>query len=224
MGFLSRLFLKRTEQEFDTCLRLIEVDLYTDLRTTYGSQMNEDDARTLAALVVSFLKGEDIDEIARVSDEPLRSRIMAVLPQVEQRAEECMQTDPHTREIIVATLRMTSVLMFGKYGKAWFRNPAKTRIEKLLVKYGPEFPQEITPSAYQQLTGTYHALKDKWAELDLLDSLGEQLDRASATQESWQRELPSILESPEMTKLLKVQALKKNESLSKHGEWKGRKS
>jgi len=51
MGFLSRLFLKRTEQEFDTCLRLIEVDLYTDLRTTYGSQMNDDDARTLAALV-----------------------------------------------------------------------------------------------------------------------------------------------------------------------------
>jgi hypothetical protein len=186
--------------------------------------MNEDDARALAALVVNFLKGEDINEIARVSDEPLRSRIMAVLPQVEQRAEECMQTDPHTREIIVATLRMTSVLMFGKYGKAWFRNPAKIRIENLLVKYGPEFPQEITPSAYRRLTGTYHALKYKWAELDLLDSLGEQLDRASATEEGWQRELPSILESAEMTKLLKVQALKKNECLSKRGGWKGRKS
>jgi len=224
MGFLSRLFLKRTEQEFNTRLRLVEVDLYTDLRTTYGSRMNDDDARTLAAIVVNFLKGEDIGEIARVSDEPLRSRIMAVLPQVEQRAEECMQTDPHTREIIVATLRMTSVLMFGKYGKAWFRNPAKTRIEKFLVKYGAEFPQEITPSAYVQLTGRYHALKGKWAELDSLDSLGEQLDRASATEESWQRELPSILESAEMTKLLKVQALKKNESLSKHAGWKGRKS
>ena len=153
--------MRTAEELFATCLRLIQVDLYADLRTTYCSQMNDDDARALAAQVVNFLKGEDIDEIARVSDEPLRSRIMAVLPQVEQRAEECMQTDPHTREIIVATLRMTSVLMFGKYGKAWFRNPAKTRIEKLLVKYGPEFPQEITPSAYAQLTDAYHALKKR---------------------------------------------------------------
>jgi len=166
MGFLSRFFHKscdmRTAEElFATCLSLIQVDLYSNLRTIYSSQMNDGDARTLAAQVVSFLKAEDIDEIARASGEPLRSRIMAVLPQVEQRAEECMQTDPHTREIIVATLRMTSLLMFGKYGKAWFRDPAKTRIEKLLVRYGPEFPQEITPPAYAQLTDTYHALKKR---------------------------------------------------------------
>ena len=159
MGFLSRFFLKPTEQSFTTCLRIVQVDLCSDLKSTYRSEMNDEAAGVLAAQVVNFLKGEDIDEIARVSDEPLRSRIMAVLPQVEQRAAECMRTDRHTREMIVATLRMTSILMFGKQGKAWFQSPAKARIERLLAEYGPEFPQETTPAAYEQLTAAYHALK-----------------------------------------------------------------
>jgi hypothetical protein len=96
----------------------------------YSSQMDGEAAGTLAAQVVNFLKGEDIDERARVSDEPLRSWIMTILPQVRQRAAECMQADRQTREIIVATLRMNTVLMFGKYGIAWFQNPAKMRIEQ----------------------------------------------------------------------------------------------
>jgi hypothetical protein len=164
MGLLSRFFLKRAERSFETCLRLIQVDLCADLRNIYSSQMDGEAARTLAAQVVNFLKGEDIDEIARVSDEPLRSRIMAILPQVRQRAAECMQADRQTREIIVATLRMTSILMFGKYERAWLQNPAKMRIEQLLVEYGPEFPEEITPAAYEQLSARYHAVKrTAWA-------------------------------------------------------------
>jgi hypothetical protein len=126
--------------------------------------MDHNAAGTLAAQVVNFLKGEDIDEAARASDEPLRSRIIAILPQVRQTAAECMQADRHTREIIVATLRMTSVLMFGRYGRAWLQSAAKMRIERLLVEYGPEFPEEITPAAYEQLTARYHALKrTAWA-------------------------------------------------------------
>ncbi len=70
-----------------------------------------------------------------------------------------MQADRQTREIIVATLRMTSVLMFGKYERAWLQSPAKMRIEQLLVEYGPEFPEEITPVAYEQLSARYHAIK-----------------------------------------------------------------
>lgn len=153
------------EQLFATCLRLIQVDLYSDLRTTYSSQMDGEAASALAAQVVNFLKGEDVDEgIARVSDETRRPVIRSILPQVRQRAAECMRADRRTREIIVATLRMTTVLNFGKYGRAWFHNPAKMRIERLLVEYGPEFPEEITPAAYEQLTARYHALKrTAWA-------------------------------------------------------------
>jgi hypothetical protein len=159
MGLLSRFFLKRAERSFEMCLRVIQIDLAEDLCNIYSSQMDHKVARTLAAQVVNFLKGEDIDEIARVSDEPLRSRIMAILPQVRQRATECMQADRQTREIIVATLRMTTVLDFGKHGKAWYQSPAKMRIEQLLVEYGPEFPEEITPEAYVQLASEYHAAK-----------------------------------------------------------------
>jgi hypothetical protein len=171
MGLLSRFFLKRAEpshddldENFTMCLRLMKVDLCEDLRNIYSAQMDGNAAKPLAAQVVNFLMGGDIDEIARVSDEPLRSWIMAILPQVRQRAAEYMQADRRTREIIVATLRMTSVLNFGKYGIAWLQNPAKMRIERLLVEYGPEFPEAITPAAYMQLFATYHAVKrTAWA-------------------------------------------------------------
>jgi hypothetical protein len=168
---LSRLFLKRTEPSLDevdeafaVCLRLLQVDLFADLENIYSSQMDGHAAGTLAAQVVNFLKGEDIDEIARVSDEPLRSRIMAILPQVRQRAAEYMQADGRTREIIVATLRMKSVLNFGKYGEAWLESSEKTRIERVLVEYGPEFPEEIKPAAYMKLFSAYHeAKRTAWA-------------------------------------------------------------
>jgi Sel1 repeat len=159
MGFLSRFFLKRAERSFEKCLRLTQVALCDELRDIYSSQMDREAASTLAAQVVNFLKGVDIDEIARVKDEPLRSRIIAILPQVRQRAAECMQADRQTREIIVATLRMTNVLNFGKYGTAWLQNPAKMRIQQLLVEYGPDFPEEINPGAYELLTAKYLAAK-----------------------------------------------------------------
>jgi len=54
---------------------------------------------------------------------------------------------------------MTTVLNFGKYGTAWLEDPAKIRIERLLVEYGPEFPEEITPAAYARMFATYHAVK-----------------------------------------------------------------
>jgi len=168
MGLLSRLFGKRAEPSLDevdevvsTSLRLLRVDLCVDLENIYSSQMERETARTLTAQVVNFLVGEDIDEhhiIARF-DEPLRSRIMAILPQVRQRAAEYMQADRQTREVIVATLRMATFLNFWKYGEAWFQDPAKMRLERLLVEYGAEFPEEITPLAYAQMFSAYHAAK-----------------------------------------------------------------
>src|ERR1035438_8541285 len=125
--------METAQQLFATCLRAIQVDLAEDLCNIYSSQMDREAARALAAQVANFLMGEDIDEIARVSDEPLHSRIMAILPQVRQRAAEYMQADRQTREIIVATHRVTSVLNFGKYGIAWLQERAKMRLEGLLV-------------------------------------------------------------------------------------------
>ena len=71
----------------------------------------------------------------------------------------CKLTGTRIREIIVATLRMTTFLNFGEYGIAWLQSPAKMRIERLLVEYGPEFPKEITPAAYIKLFASYHAVK-----------------------------------------------------------------
>jgi hypothetical protein len=173
MGLLSRFFTNRTKQDqsfneldlnkldeyLSMCIRAMKVDLCADLNNIYSSQMENKLARTLAAQVVNFLMGEDIDGIARDSDEPLRSWIMVVLPQVRQRAAEYMQADRQTREIIVATHRMSSVVNFGKYEIAWLQSPEKMRIERLLVEYGPEFPEEITPAAYAQLFDTYHSVK-----------------------------------------------------------------
>ena len=125
MGFLSRFFLKRAERSFEKCLRLTQVALCDELRDIYSSQMDGEVASTLAAQIVNFLKGVDIDEIARVKDEPLRSRIMAILPQVRQRAAECMQADRQTREIIVATLRMTNVPEFREVRNSVASEPSE---------------------------------------------------------------------------------------------------
>jgi len=167
------LFLKRTEPSLDevdqlvsVSLRALKVDLCEDLSNIYSSQMDHQVARTLAAQVANFLTGEDIGEHHIMSnfDEPLRSWIMAILPQVRQRTAEYMQSDRQTREIIVATLRMMTFLNFWKYGELWFENPAKMRIERLLVEYGPEFPAEITPMAYAKMFAAYHAVKrTAWA-------------------------------------------------------------
>jgi len=170
MGILSRFFkpaessindldLNKLDEYLAMSLRAMKVDLFADISNIYSLQMDGNTAKALAAQVVNFLMGEDIDEIARVSEEPLRSRIMDILPQVRKRAAEYMQADRQTREIIVATHRMTSVLNFWKYEIAWLQSPEKMRIERLLVEYGPEFPQEITPAAYMQMFATYHAVK-----------------------------------------------------------------
>ena len=53
---------------------------------------------------------------------------------------------------------------FGEYGRVWLQSPAKTRIERLLVEYGPEFPEEIAPEPYAQLSAAFHAVKrTAWA-------------------------------------------------------------
>ena len=67
--------METAQQLFATCLRAIQVDLYADLRNIYSSQMDSEAASALAAQVVNFLKGEDNDEILRVSDETRRSVI-----------------------------------------------------------------------------------------------------------------------------------------------------
>jgi hypothetical protein len=168
MGVFSRFFAKRSQPSLDQLdealsmsLRLLKVDMFADISDVYSPQMDNEVARALAAQIANFLMGEDIDEIAGVSEEPLRSRIMAILPQVGQRAAEYMQADRQTREIVVATLRMQTVLNFGKFGTAWFESPAKIRIEQLLVEYGPEFPKEITPADYMQIFTAYHSVKRK---------------------------------------------------------------
>jgi len=70
MGLLSGFFLKRAERSFETCLRVIQVDLFTDLRHIYSSQMDGEEAGTLAAQVVNFLKGEDIEELPGLRTSP----------------------------------------------------------------------------------------------------------------------------------------------------------
>jgi hypothetical protein len=159
VGLLSRFFLKPTEHSFDSALRIVQVSLFSDLLAQYSSEMDSGVAATLAAQVTNFLKGEDIVEIGRAADEPLRTQISSVLPQVPSRAHAKMVADLATREIVVATLRMYSVLMFSKHGKAWFGSPAKDRIENILGRYGYEFPEEISPPIYEHMAAGYCLLK-----------------------------------------------------------------
>jgi hypothetical protein len=55
------------------------------------------------------------------------------------------------RELIVNYLRVKATLLFARQGDSWFDNPIKVRIEKILLQYGREFPEEADPDKFMDL-------------------------------------------------------------------------
>ena len=113
-------------------------------------------ASVLAALVANYLTGEDIQGVMRGSAEPLKSEIGRVKDQVPQRAANVMSESKHTREVVVATLRMKEALEFMLHGESYLHSDQHQRICGLLSVYGPEFPEEITPEHYLAIAHRYH--------------------------------------------------------------------
>jgi len=46
--------------------------------------------------------------------------------------------------------------MFGGFSSKWMKNPMKERIEKILLTYGPEFPEEVDLIKFDKLILDFH--------------------------------------------------------------------
>jgi hypothetical protein len=106
----KRTIEKRIVRSFERDLRLIQVSLFTKLKAEYSLTMEPESASLVAAQVVNYLKGEDIDEVMENSTELLKSRIGRIRDHLPQKAAEVMAVSASTREVVVATLRMRLVV------------------------------------------------------------------------------------------------------------------
>ena len=152
--------IKKTEKRivrfFEKGLRLIQVTLFARLHLQYSTTMEKESAGVLAAQVVNYLKGEDIELVIESTPEPLKSQIAQIKDSLPERAANAMAESHSTREVIVATLRMREVLKFMLQGEVYLQSEEHRRISGLLLPYGPEFPEEIKPERYMQMAEMYY--------------------------------------------------------------------
>jgi hypothetical protein len=140
--------LETTERSYEKGLRYIQVTLYTMLKTHYSADMDVESASVLAAQVVNFLKGDAIENVIASCAEPLKSQITQIKDRIPEHAYAAMTMSRGVREVVVATLRMRTVIAFSRMGAAYFQTDEKKRIEHILSTYGAEFPKEIDANSY----------------------------------------------------------------------------
>lgn len=155
-GFLSRIAIKGTANEFIKSHRVVDTTLFTELRKEYSQEMPQEKASVLAAQVVNFLTAQDIDEVIANAEEPLRKQIIDIKDQIEIRGHEKLQKDREARELVVYTLRMKTVIQFGLIGEPYMTSAEKQRIDKILTRYGAEFTKEAEPKTYAEMVYRYY--------------------------------------------------------------------
>lgn len=151
--------MRRSTAIYEQGLRLIQVTLFHALWKKYALTLDSENAKILAAQVVNYLKGEDIEDVMHRSDEPLKSKMTRISNQVPDYAAMALE-DKDTREVVVASLRMKKVINSWLTGTSYLASGDKARAEGLLRVYGPEFPNEIEPAAYLKLAQRYR--KEHW--------------------------------------------------------------
>jgi len=146
---------------FNMQLRRIRVTLCGDLYDEYSKEYDIETAKVVAANVVNYLQGEDIEEIYQKTTGRLRATLGQIKNQVPQKADNLLKTNEKVKQLIVYTLRMKVVLNFSLYGKDYLLSSEKVRIENILKEYGPEYPEEASPELYSQIVDRFLKLPHK---------------------------------------------------------------
>ncbi len=153
--FLGRIVARQNTRQFSEQLRVVKLLLYAELKSEHESYFGLELGSILAAQIVNYLSGEDLDESYASADEFNRSQIRRIKDQIVPRAERKMFHDQILRETIVYTHRMKNVLMYATHGDAYLQSSEKRRSEAFLFKYGVEFPREVTPKMYAQIVAHF---------------------------------------------------------------------
>jgi hypothetical protein len=104
---------EKSVELYERGLRDTQVALYTMLKTDYSAEMDVESAGVLAAQVANFLQGEAVEDVIANCAEPLKSQICKIKDRIPEHAHATMATSRSVREVVVATLRMRTVITFG---------------------------------------------------------------------------------------------------------------
>ena len=161
IAFFQKPTLKQTVDTFNEQLRVIRVVLYADLKDEYSHEYETETAGVLAAQVVNYLQGEDLEQIYVNASNSNKAVIDRIKKQIPKRADDLLKANKSVRELIVYTLRMKVVLKFALVGEAYLESPEKFRIETILKKYGAEYPKEASPELYKEIVARFLKLPHK---------------------------------------------------------------
>ncbi|HXM47080.1 MAG TPA: hypothetical protein VN956_04370 [Pyrinomonadaceae bacterium] len=162
LKFLGKIVAGQNSKQFEEQLRRVKIFLYAELSMEYQRDFDSELASILASQVANYLTGEDLDQSYASVDEPTRSKIRQIKDQIISRADEKMLNDDTLRETIVYTHRMKTVLSFAKKGPQYLKSAEKHRSEQILLRYGAQFPQEVTPKIYDQLFSRFAQAKQRF--------------------------------------------------------------
>jgi hypothetical protein len=107
----------------------------------YKNEMDPQIANVLAAQVMNYLTGYDVDEKYLKSEEPLKSRIGLIKGMVPERANKLLDNDKELKELIVHNLHFLQHLDWAyKETIEYLTASQKAQIDFLLKKYGEDVP------------------------------------------------------------------------------------
>jgi hypothetical protein len=169
MKFFRKIVARQQSNRFAHLLHIVQVLLSLELGREYEREFDTKTAGVLAAQVVNYLTGQDLERSYARVDELTQSKILQIKDQITVRADEKMLHDPIVRETIVYTHRMKMVLGFASDGDAFLTTDAAARSEDILLKYAAEFRQEVTPDLYDQIVARFARAKQRFAPGGSLD-------------------------------------------------------
>lgn len=172
MKFFGKIVTRQHSARFAHKLHVVQVLLAFELEKDYECEFDSKTAGVLAAQVVNYLTGQDLERSYARVDELTKSKIREIKDQIVLRADQKMLNDPIGRETIVYSHRLKMVLGFAKDGDSFLQTDDAARSEDILSKHAAEFRQEVTPDLYDQIVARFVHAKQRFApsgslEIDL---------------------------------------------------------
>ncbi len=166
--FQKKPTIDKTINLFSNDERIMRVCLFKILTDKIiADGLSEKNSKIIAAQGVNYITGEDWEAIIQnIQDLKIKSVTENYKLEIISYVENLLEKDKKLREIVVYFLRIRTVLFFHRFGKDWFENPMKERIEKILVEYGSEFPEGSDPVRFNEMV---LELKQKRVEQGKID-------------------------------------------------------
>ena len=143
--------------KFQKQQRYMQVMLYKEISEKLLKELTFEPnvTQVLAGQIVNYYSGVDIDEHVKNMEEPNKSSVAKIRQWIIPKAEEILRNSYNLRRLIVYTLRMDIVYKFAMEGEKYLESDEKKRKESILIKFGPEFPEEAKPQLFDKIFSDY---------------------------------------------------------------------